>query len=275
VTPTPTPVVTPTPTPVVTPTPTPVVTPTPTPVVTPTPEGTPDSEISKKASVSQIDAGGSYDYTLTVVNDGIALATGVTVTDNLDNDLIVNSVTPSKGSCDPVAAGNKITCHMGDLAVDEVATVVVNVTAPAAACPSVDNRASVTADNEFNDDGSLEVSHSQIVIVDVICETQTATPTPTPEGSEAGSTGTPVPSATPTPTPEGSEAGSTGTPAPSATPDGSVAAATGTPGAGNLPNTASGTPLTTPLMAFGFGLLLLGSIGTLAYANVAANRRRR
>lgn len=101
----------------------------------------------------------------------------------------------------------------------------------------------------------------------------TATPTPTPEGSEAGSTNTPTPTATATP--EGSQQGSTGTPAPSRTPEGDVAAATGTPAGGNLPNTASGTPLTTPLVAFGFGLLLLGSIGTLAYANVAANRRRR
>jgi uncharacterized repeat protein (TIGR01451 family) len=257
--------VTATPTPTGTPGATSTPVPTGTPGATSTPKpGHPDTEISKSASVSQIMAGGSYDYTLTVVNDGSALATGVIVSDNLDNDLIVNSVTPSKGSCGPVAAGNKITCNIGDLMVDEVATVVVNVTAPAAACPSVDNRASVTADNEFNPDQTLERSHSEIVVVEVICETETATPTP----SESE-----TPAVTPTPTPEGSEAGSTGTPKASATPDGSVAASTGTPKP--LPNTATDPVSPNALIVLGFGLLLLGSIGTLGYATVGKGRQSR
>jgi uncharacterized repeat protein (TIGR01451 family) len=251
------------------PTPTPVPTGTPDATATPTPEGTPDAtstpkpghpdtEISKSASVSSVAAGGSFEYTLTVVNDGSALATGVIVSDNLDNDLIVNSVTPSKGSCGPVSSGNQFSCDIGDLVVDEVATVVVNVTAPAAACPSVDNRASVTADNEFNDDQTLERSHSEIVVVEVICETETATPTPV---------------VTATPTPEGSQAGSTGTPKASATPEGSVAAATGTPKP--LPNTATDPTAPNALIVFGFGLLLLGSIGTLGYAAIDKGRQSR
>lgn len=250
-------------------------TPTPTPTATPTPEGTPDAtatprpghpdtEISKSASVSSIMAGGSFDYTLTAINDGSALATGVIVTDNLDNDLVVNSVTPSQGTCDAVGAGNQIRCEIGDLDVDESATVVINVTAPAAACPSVDNRATVTAENELNDDQTLERSHSETVVVEVICETETSTPTPTP--SE-----TPV--ATPTPTPEGSQAGSTGTPKASATPEGSVAAATGTPKP--LPNTATDPTSPNALIVLGFGLLLLGSIGTLGYAAVGKGRQSR
>lgn len=236
---------------------------TPTPTGTPT-SGHPDTEISKSASVSEIDAGGSFDYTLTVVNDGSALATGVIVSDNLDNDLIVNSVTPSQGTCDPVAAGNQVRCEIGDLDVDATATVIINVTAPAAACPSVDNRASVTADNELNDDDTLEVSRSQVVVVEVTCPSETATPTPTPTPSE-------TPASTPTPTPEGSQAGSTGTPKASATPEGSVAAATGTPKP--LPNTATDPTSPNALIVLGFGLLLLGSIGTLSYASVAARRR--
>lgn len=95
-------------------------------------------------------------------------------------------------------------------------------------------------------------------------ETETETPTPTPSETE-----TPV--ATPTPTPEGSQAGSTGTPKASATPEGSVAAATGTPRP--LPNTATDPTSPNALIVLGFGLLLLGSIGTLSYASVAARRR--
>ncbi|MEO8510469.1 MAG: SpaA isopeptide-forming pilin-related protein [Chloroflexota bacterium] len=83
-----------------------------------------------------------------------------------------------------------------------------------------------------------------------------ATPTPTPEGSEAGSTGTPAPTATPKVT---------------STPEGSVAAATGTPRP--LPNTATDAGSQSALIVLGFGMLLLGSIGTLGYASVAARRR--
>jgi len=77
---------------------------------------------------------------------------------------------------------------------------------------------------------------------------------------------------TPSPTPEGSVAGGTGTPSP----EQSVQGATGTPG-GEVPNTAtpppapgSGFPLTAAFL-----VLLIGSLGGLAYANVAAAKKRR
>jgi hypothetical protein len=53
-------------------------------------------------------------------------------------------------------------------------------------------------------------------------------------------------------------------------PEGSVAAGTGTPG--NLPNTAPGDGGVNPLPTVGFSLILLGSLGALAYANVKAAR---
>ena len=60
----------------------------------------------------------------------------------------------------------------------------------------------------------------------------------------------------PTPTPEGSQAGGTGTPEPS------------------LPDTATGiTGFASPLATVGFGLLLVVSLGALAYANVRTVRR--
>jgi hypothetical protein len=84
-----------------------------------------------------------------------------------------------------------------------------------------------------------------------LCEPEeTPTPSPTPEGSQAGETGSP------SPTPEGSQAGATGTPAAS------------------LPNTAlgasgAGGTLATIL----FGLVLVASLGSLAYANAKAARQ--
>jgi len=79
-----------------------------------------------------------------------------------------------------------------------------------------------------------------------LCVTSNASPTATPESSVAGATGTP----------EGSVMGATGTPAPEI-PD------TATPeSGGSLPLTAA------------FMVLLTGSLGGLAYANVAARKRR-
>jgi hypothetical protein len=70
------------------------------------------------------------------------------------------------------------------------------------------------------------------------------TPTPTPEQP------------TPTPTPEGSAAGGTGTPAPS------------------IPDTAAGVSGATGTLAtLGFGLILVVSLGALAFANVRGARR--
>jgi hypothetical protein len=104
--------------------------------------------------------------------------------------------------------------------------------------------------------GEYVDANPEAVAVDEACAqatvtVQKATPTPTPEEP------TPTPEE-PTPTPEGSEAGGTGTPVPS------------------LPDTALGlTELSGPLATIAFGLILVASLGALAYANVRAVRERR
>ena len=123
-------------------------------------------------------------------------------------------------------------------------------------------------------------------------ETPTATPTPT--GSPGGETMTPTPTPTETPTdtptetptmtptetatptPEGSVEGETSSPSPTATgtPEGSVQGATGTP-AGGIPNTATPAPGSGFPLTAAFLVLLTGSLGALAYANVAAAKKRR
>jgi len=80
------------------------------------------------------------------------------------------------------------------------------------------------------------------------CVEQTPTPSPTPEQSVAG---------TSTPSPEQSVQGGTGTPAPS------------------QPDTAMGVEGgPSPIPAIAFGLLLLASLGTLAWVNVKSARSR-
>jgi hypothetical protein len=108
------------------------------------------------------------------------------------------------------------------------------------------------------------------------CTEAEATPTPTPTPVEETPAPTPTPTpvetpvVTPTPTPEETPQGSTPTP----TPEESVLAGTGTP-APSQPNTAmsvNGGP--SPIPTLVFGLILLASLGTLAYANVKTVRNR-
>ena len=65
-----------------------------------------------------------------------------------------------------------------------------------------------------------------------------------------------------------------GTPTPSPTPEQSVQGGTGTPGP-SQPDTALGELQgPSPLPAVGFAVVLLLSLGTLAFANVRSVRRR-
>ena len=91
---------------------------------------TPNLDITKTASTTQVTEGGAFSYTITVENTGDASATNVVVTDDLDNNLTGVSVSASQGTCDPVGAGNTIECDLGTIAAGASATVTINATAP-------------------------------------------------------------------------------------------------------------------------------------------------
>jgi len=127
-------------------------------------------------------------------------------------------------------------------------------------------------------DANLVLSH--------VCHLPDASPSPTPTPEESvAETATPTPeesvAETATPTPEESVA-ETATPTPeesvaetaTPTPESSVEGSTGTPEA-SLPDGAmSQTDGSNPLPTVFFGLLLLASLGALAFANVKTVRSR-
>ncbi|MEO8510470.1 MAG: SpaA isopeptide-forming pilin-related protein [Chloroflexota bacterium] len=227
-----------------TPTPTPVPTGTPAPTPTPVPTGTPGATGTPNATPTPTPEG-DEDASLKIRK----ISTERTAT---------NRVIRLEGAVFTVEGqpGTFTTDEHGEFCItglpEDVVLRVTEIVPPAGYELANPAWQDVEVDNDGDCDSAEAVFENPPEVV--------ATPTPTPEGSEAGSTGTPAPTATPKVT---------------STPEGSVAAATGTPTSGNLPNTAAGSPLTTPLVVFGFGMLLLGSIGTLAYANVIAARRRR
>ncbi|MDX1626050.1 MAG: DUF11 domain-containing protein [Wenzhouxiangellaceae bacterium] len=107
-----------------------------------------DLSISKTDAMDPVAAGGTVEYTLTIVNDGPDPAVAVTVTDNLPSSLSNPSATPSTGSCS-IASGT-VECTLGDLAVGATATVVIMATAPNSDT-TVTNNATVGADTSDPD----------------------------------------------------------------------------------------------------------------------------
>ncbi|RMF76651.1 MAG: DUF11 domain-containing protein, partial [Chloroflexi bacterium] len=75
----------------------------------PPPASDADLQLSKNASVTNITTGSTFDYTLTVTNNGPLDATGVVISDTLPAQVrFVSSATCS-------AAGSAVTCNVGAL----------------------------------------------------------------------------------------------------------------------------------------------------------------
>jgi uncharacterized repeat protein (TIGR01451 family) len=94
-----------------------------------TPPGPPaplvDLAVTKLDTPDPVSVGNRLRYTIRVTNRGPGRATGVVVTDVLPGGLTLISTDPSQGSCS--ASGAKITCHLGTMAVNLSATIVVIV----------------------------------------------------------------------------------------------------------------------------------------------------
>jgi uncharacterized repeat protein (TIGR01451 family) len=75
----------------------------------------------------EIPVGTTFDYTITVTNNGPGAATAVTLDDPLPSGMDFISVNTSQGAC--AAIGEVIGCDLGDLGVGETATITVTVIA--------------------------------------------------------------------------------------------------------------------------------------------------
>jgi uncharacterized repeat protein (TIGR01451 family) len=107
-----------------------------------------DLAITKTASPDPVLTSQSLTYTLTVNNLGPSMATSVAVTDALPASVTIVSATSSQGNCTNV--GGIVTCDLGNLAGNAIATVTI-VGAPTATVniTNITNTAMVEA-NEFD-----------------------------------------------------------------------------------------------------------------------------
>lgn len=108
-----------------------------------------DLALSKTASVGSAQAGDSFSYQITVVNNGTTAATGVTVEDILPSNLTFNSSSASKGSYND---GTGI-WNIGTLGIGAAASLNINVTVDAIAIPMT-NFAQVKTANETDVDST-------------------------------------------------------------------------------------------------------------------------
>ncbi len=127
-----------------------------------------DLSIEKTASSSSIEIGKNVTYTLTINNiavDPEAIATEVSITDELPAGLTFVSATPSIGTCSENSGA--VTCDLGDIAVGDP-SVTVDIIAKTTKTGNITNSASVSASETDSDisNNSSEVSVTVIELTD-------------------------------------------------------------------------------------------------------------
>ena len=85
-----------------------------------------DLSITKTTASGSVAVGTTFSYTITVLNNGPATATGVTVNDTLPAGLEFVSATPSQGTCN---AASPLVCNLGTIVPANNATVTLVVRA--------------------------------------------------------------------------------------------------------------------------------------------------
>lgn len=114
----------------------------------------PDLVVTKDDSATSRNAGETFDYEITVTNNGNQNATGVTITDTVSSLLTANDCSPTIGSC-TITAG-VLTWNVGNLAGGgATASLTLNVTANsrfAAGVTSVSNTATGVDDGTNGND---------------------------------------------------------------------------------------------------------------------------
>jgi uncharacterized repeat protein (TIGR01451 family) len=103
-----------------------------------------DAQVNNSAATS-VATGTDLTYTITAANAGPDPATKVVVTDTVPTGASYVSVTASTGSCKPNAGNTKVTCNIGNLAVNATVTISLTVKVDAAAGKEIGDTAHISA----------------------------------------------------------------------------------------------------------------------------------
>ncbi|WP_026423909.1 CARDB domain-containing protein [Actinokineospora inagensis] len=102
-----------------------------------------DLSVTQVATAAQVVAGTGTRYTMTVLNNGPSVATGVTSTQTIPTGFVISAITPTSGTCQVV--NGQVNCNFGTLATGAAATVTVDVTVPSGQAPATTNSVATVA----------------------------------------------------------------------------------------------------------------------------------
>ena len=125
-----------------------------------------DLFLKKTAAPDMIAVGETITWTIVATNMGPAPATGVTLTDPIPSAVKSPAVSATQGSC--TLAGGVVTCALGDLAVNAMATVTITATRESQQAFS--NTATVTAMQPDNDPGNNQSTATTGAATPEICD---------------------------------------------------------------------------------------------------------
>ena len=120
-----------------------------------------DLSITQSDSPDPVSVGSKLTYTISVSNKGPSQATGVVLSDTLPAGVSFLSAAPSQGTCSE--SGGIISCALGNLAANTVATVTIVVAPGSTSSGNVSNTASVTGSESDPDGGNNATTESTTV----------------------------------------------------------------------------------------------------------------
>jgi uncharacterized repeat protein (TIGR01451 family) len=110
-------------------------------------------------------AGEKVTYTVTVHNRGPDAATGVTVTDLLDEQLLGARVATTRGTCAPVGADSTVDCTLGSLGDGRTASITITATVAGGARGTLTSTASVSSPTrDPNEADNADTVTSRVVV---------------------------------------------------------------------------------------------------------------
>ncbi len=117
-----------------------------------------DVSITKTRTSGPVVPGQPVTWRVTVVNDGPSVARAVTVADDAIDALTGLTATATGGTTCTVAAGNQVTCTIGDLAPGSSTTITITGSLPAGYTGALDNTATVTSPTDTTPDNNSATS---------------------------------------------------------------------------------------------------------------------
>ena len=128
-----------------------------------------DVDVTKTVDPATIGVGEQATFTITVTGVGDAESGNVVLTDVVPDDLTIDSVTPSAGTCDP-PAGQTITCDLGTFAEGDEITIEVVVTGTAEGTYVNTASIEIRLGDTLDDDEGNEDSATLVVTDEPVCD---------------------------------------------------------------------------------------------------------